>query len=175
MVERAAIGGLGPPTRAAGDVVERAQHRGHVTQRRPMSTAGIRRTERLALEVDDAKAIGRQQQLTEVVVAVRADDLRGRRECVEHGQGLGDPRGEFPQGRAGLVCSGHIERRLEVRPGVAGPRTDLVARRLARRHVRQPVAIRQRCVEAGRQRPEVGRHFGRVLDAQLAGCRRANR
>ena len=51
---------------------------------------------------------------------------------------------------------------------VARPRADLVARRLARRHVRQPVASRKRGVEAGGQRPEVGRDLRRELHADLA-------
>ena len=42
--------------------------------------------QRLALEIDDPEAVGRDQDLAQVVVAVRADDLGRRRQRIEDGR-----------------------------------------------------------------------------------------
>ncbi len=63
-------------------------------------------------------------------------------ESVEHGQGLGDPWGELAEGRPRVAVRRDVEGRVQVGPGVASPRPDLVARRLARSHVGQAATVR---------------------------------
>ena len=53
-------------------VVERAQHAGHVAQRRMLGAPLVERPARLAFEVDDDEVVLRQQHLAEVIVAVEA-------------------------------------------------------------------------------------------------------
>ncbi len=62
----AAVGG--------GGVGERAEHAGHVAQRRVVPAALGHRSGRLALEVEDHPAVGAEHDLAEVEVAVVADD-----------------------------------------------------------------------------------------------------
>src|SRR5438067_8215265 len=74
-----------------GDVRERAQHPGDVTQRRAFLAPLGQAARRLALEVEnDPAAVARQHHLAEVIVAVRADhaaadaDLRELPEPLAH-------------------------------------------------------------------------------------------
>src|SRR5207253_2152773 len=55
--------------RAAG-IAERAQHPGHIAQRRMLLAALGQRPRRLALEIDDQEIVVRNEHLPEVIVAV---------------------------------------------------------------------------------------------------------
>ena len=63
------------PQRGAGGVVERAEHPGHVSERRALDPPLAERSRGLALEVDDDEVAAGPQDLAEVVVAVDADPL----------------------------------------------------------------------------------------------------
>ena len=53
-----------------GGVMERAQHPGHVAERRAFDTAFAHRPRRLTLEIDDHEVLAGKEHLTEVIVAV---------------------------------------------------------------------------------------------------------
>ena len=70
-------------------VVERAQHAGHVAQRRALDPPLAERPRRLALEVDDHEVVAGVEHLAEVVVAVAAD--AHRRELGSRASGANRP------------------------------------------------------------------------------------
>src|SRR4051794_34188915 len=85
LVELVALGGA--PLRIA----ERAQHPGHVAQRRTFQAAFGEGPGRLALEVDDVPVVVGEQDLAEVIVAVMADFQRA---AARRGAGI-DERENF--------------------------------------------------------------------------------
>ena len=167
----------GPPLRACArrsgaspDVVERAEHRGDVAQRRPWRPTLVGRAQRLALEVDDAIAVGGDEHLAQVVVPWIRVSSGARRERVEDRERLGDPRRELAEQRARpprRSTSSALDRAASRRVR----RTSAEARRGSRPVARSSGTSRARRegrVQPGRERPEVGGDLGRELDAHLA-------
>ena len=157
--------------RAPGHVIERAQHRRDVAQRRPMRPPLIRRAQRLAFEIDDPQAVRRDQ------IPDRGDsrrdphDLGRGRQRVDHrdatrrcaGRGRarpGRPRRMRRRGRSSMLV------------GTGRPATHVVAGRLAWRHLGQTVTVADRSVESSGQRRDRQRYpsrtRGRLLRAPAA-------
>ena len=98
-------------------MVQRPKHRRHVAQRRIERPALLDRPQRVAFEVDDPVAIGRDQDLAEVVVGVDPRQERQRRGRLEGVERLRDPRRQVAQDGRGLAG----RRPPSPRPGRAGP------------------------------------------------------
>ena len=130
------------------------------------ATTLFRGAERLAFEVDDPEAIGGDEDLAQVIVAVGADDLRCGRQGVEDGEGFSDPWREVAE-RFARLARRDVESRLEVLVGRPGPRPDLVPGRLARRHLRQSVSVGEGRMQPGRQRADISGQLGGEFQADL--------
>jgi hypothetical protein len=167
MLERSAGVRLGAPAGTATDVVEGAQHRRNVAQRGPVRAPLVDRAKRVPLEVDDPVAVRSDEHLSQVVIPVGADDLRGGRDGIEQRQSLGD-RGRELAERCTCRPGRDLEGALEF--GMPGDRpvTQFLAGREAWCHLREAVAVCHGGVQSGGQRPEIRGDLGRVLDTDLA-------
>ena len=127
------------------------------------------RAQRLALEVDDPEAIRRDEDLSEVIVAVRSDDLRRYRQGIDDRDRLGDLWREIADDRPGLAGR-HVQGGGEMLVCCGRPATHVVSGRLSRRHLRKTVALADRRVKPGGQRAEVRGDLSSVLQVHLARC-----
>ena len=128
----------------------------------------LERSSRLALEVDDPEAVGRDQHLAEVVVAMDPGEQRRAGECLEDGELRRDPRRQVAQARRPASPGDDVDRARQLGPRRAAPATR--TRRGSRPwlEIRHPSRVGERGVQAGGQRPKVGGDLGREFDADLA-------
>ena len=166
---------LGPAARAARDVVERAEQRRDVAQRRVGPSAVLDRAQRLALEVDDAVAVVRDEDLAEVQVGVDAHHGGRRRHGLEPRDAGRDRRRLALRARAAMSRSTAATAgiaRLSCRSASWRHARSSSWDRVARGEVRRVGRGRgERRVEAGRQRAEVRGDLGRPVQARGPGRR----
>ena len=158
----ASLGTLGLVVRDAAQravlhVAERAQHAGDVAQRRLLGAPLLEAVAGLTLEIDDDEIVARQQHLTEMIIAVDADFVPGRR---LGGRGI-DAR-EYPSRGASTAapCRAPTRQPLEARTEFCERAPGLVGRSL-------PVGVDVRAASCG-----CGSNSGRSTAARARGAAR---
>jgi hypothetical protein len=131
-----------------------------------MGTPFVERPCRLALEVDDPVAVGCEQDLAQVVVAVDPGQHGRAGQRLEVRQLVGDRRRQLAQGAADVV-RGDGQGPLELGRRIGRPGTSFGRGRVARLELGRAIGGGQCRVHGRRERSDVGRDLGRELDRDL--------
>ena len=120
----------------------------------------------IPFEVHDPVAIGRDEDLAEVVVGMDPGDEGHRYGCLEETERLHDPGCKCVQDGRGLAAD-EIHGLGKTGTSRPPPRPDLCTRRVARFQVGDPVRRREGRVQARCERPQVRGNIRRLVHPDL--------